>query len=306
MISVIGGLTIDHNVYGCDEFRKIGGPPYYISRVLSQLAIETNIFSAVGADFAEEHLIQLCSQGFTKCYIKRVKGNNILFKNIYSDEYTRTQYAYHTDYTIDLSEGDMEVILSGLYAVISPVFHEVDIDLIKTLRKHSDRIKIAVDPQGFVRDLGVGNKVLLRKVPIECFRGVDVLKLSVEELSALVDKDPALLSELLSEIRGFISVTMGRRGSAVISEGTLYFIPSYPVKKVIDPTGAGDVYLAGLVYGDILGLSAIESSVLASAVASAFLEGLPIADALIKARYCELSGKVVAHGDRYELIFHCI
>ncbi|MBR4779596.1 MAG: adenosine kinase, partial [Bacteroidaceae bacterium] len=44
-------------------------------------------------------------------------------------------------------------------------------------------------------------------------------------------------------------VKMGKRGSAILCQGQRTFVESMEVSRVVDTTGAGDFYAAGVVYG---------------------------------------------------------
>jgi adenosine kinase len=49
-------------------------------------------------------------------------------------------------------------------------------------------------------------------------------------------------------------VTRGAAGSTIYSHGNEIQIPSAPVRQVVDPTGCGDAYRAGLIHGLLRGL----------------------------------------------------
>ncbi|WP_223787153.1 carbohydrate kinase family protein [Marinicella meishanensis] len=49
-------------------------------------------------------------------------------------------------------------------------------------------------------------------------------------------------------------VTRGEKGSEIYADGTMYHIPVVDAEKVVDPTGCGDAYRAGLLYGLTQGL----------------------------------------------------
>src|SRR5271170_5165777 len=59
--------------------------------------------------------------------------------------------------------------------------------------------------------------------------------------------------ELTERVAALI-VTHGASGSSIYSGGTHLAIPSAPVSKVVDPTGCGDAYRAGLIHGLLHGL----------------------------------------------------
>ena len=44
-------------------------------------------------------------------------------------------------------------------------------------------------------------------------------------------------------------VTLGARGSRIFANGTEHAIPVAQADRVVDPTGCGDAYRAGLLYG---------------------------------------------------------
>jgi adenosine kinase len=43
--------------------------------------------------------------------------------------------------------------------------------------------------------------------------------------------------------------TLGANGSIIFADGARHEIPSVPADAVVDPTGCGDAYRAGLLYG---------------------------------------------------------
>ncbi len=59
--------------------------------------------------------------------------------------------------------------------------------------------------------------------------------------------------ELTERVAGLI-ITHGAGGSSIYADGTQLSIPSAPVSQVVDPTGCGDAYRAGLIHGLLRGL----------------------------------------------------
>jgi adenosine kinase len=59
--------------------------------------------------------------------------------------------------------------------------------------------------------------------------------------------------ELTERVQALI-VTRGAGGSSIYTGGAQLSIPSAPVSKVVDPTGCGDAYRAGLIHGLLRGL----------------------------------------------------
>ena len=61
------------------------------------------------------------------------------------------------------------------------------------------------------------------------------------------------VSELLERVEALI-VTRGAAGSAIYTRDAEIAIPAAPARDVVDPTGCGDAYRAGLIHGLLHGL----------------------------------------------------
>lgn len=59
--------------------------------------------------------------------------------------------------------------------------------------------------------------------------------------------------EIAGHLQALI-ITRGDKGSEIYADGTMYHIPVVEAEKVVDPTGCGDAYRAGLLYGLTNGL----------------------------------------------------
>ena len=93
------------------------------------------------------------------------------------------------------------------------------------------------------------------------------LHLLTKELN--VDKS---IKEVLSMGPEKVIVKFGSKGAKCFSENENIAVGVYPVKKVIDPTGAGDVFGGGFISGLVDGLSIKEAMLRGSALASFCIE----------------------------------
>lgn len=79
---------------------------------------------------------------------------------------------------------------------------------------------------------------------------VDLLFGNENELTALYETET--LDEAIAEARRhspLVACTVGARGSLVVTPDEVIMSPAVPVRRVIDTTGAGDLYAAGFLYG---------------------------------------------------------
>ncbi|HHL43714.1 MAG TPA: adenosine kinase [Hellea balneolensis] len=84
---------------------------------------------------------------------------------------------------------------------------------------------------------------------------VDILFANTDEILSLYETDD--LQEALNRVSKadtIACVTRSEKGSVIIVNGDIHKIEAMPVAKVIDTTGAGDQYAAGVLAGRALGL----------------------------------------------------
>ncbi len=68
------------------------------------------------------------------------------------------------------------------------------------------------------------------------------------EFEMIMDRTGLTLQDIASRLDALI-VTRGEKGSEIHAGGERYDIPAVPATAVVDPTGCGDAYRAGLLYG---------------------------------------------------------
>ncbi|MDQ8027260.1 MAG: adenosine kinase [Brevundimonas sp.] len=97
----------------------------------------------------------------------------------------------------------------------------------------------------------------------------DIVLANEAELAALFEtEDFDAAAAQLSSMVDVAAVTRGAEGSVVISGDQRVAVAAFPVDKVIDTTGAGDQYAAGLLLGLARGLSLEDAGKLGSLAAS--------------------------------------
>ena len=68
------------------------------------------------------------------------------------------------------------------------------------------------------------------------------------EFEMVMDRTGLSLEQIASRLDALI-VTRGEKGSEIYAGGERHDIPAVPASAIVDPTGCGDAYRAGLLYG---------------------------------------------------------
>ncbi len=97
---------------------------------------------------------------------------------------------------------------------------------------------------------------------------VDILFANEHEITALwetEDFDQAVA--ITREHCGLAAITRSARGSLIVAGPQVIEVPAWPVEKVVDVTGAGDLYAAGFLYGYTQGRDHADSGRIAALAA---------------------------------------
>jgi adenosine kinase len=100
----------------------------------------------------------------------------------------------------------------------------------------------------FIFDPGQGIPMFSGEELLQFMRLADYVAVNDYEARLLQEKAGTSVEELSRMVRAFV-VTHGAHGSQIYADGKIHQVPSVKPHAVIDPTGCGDAYRAGLLYG---------------------------------------------------------
>jgi adenosine kinase len=100
----------------------------------------------------------------------------------------------------------------------------------------------------FLFDPGQGLPMLNGPEILEFLEMADYLAVNDYEARLICDKTGMRFEQLAAKVRAAI-ITRGAEGSTIYADGLEILIPPVAAEAVVDPTGCGDAYRAGLLYG---------------------------------------------------------
>jgi sugar/nucleoside kinase (ribokinase family) len=96
---------------------------------------------------------------------------------------------------------------------------------------------------------------------------IDILFANEDEIMALYESDLDTAIAAVSKSAGIAAITLGAKGSMIVSGSERITVPVAHVSQVVDTTGAGDLYAAGVLHGLSQGLPLAECGRLGSIAA---------------------------------------
>jgi len=253
-------LNVSFHVNGIVE--KFGGTAGNIAYALSLLGEKPVILATIGRDYHK--------------YFEWLKKNALLCGNIkiIDEEFTASAYIItdQTDNQITgFNSGAMKYTSSFNFndinsgesiAIVAPGNLE---DMMNYSIEYKKRgIEYIFDP-------GQSLPMWDSKDIIQCIEGSRIMISNDYELELIINMT-GLDKDKLLQLTGNIITTLGEHGSCIYTQDTEINIPAIKPKQVVDPTGAGDSYRAGLIKGLIHGKNIEESAKMGSVCASFAIE----------------------------------
>ena len=100
----------------------------------------------------------------------------------------------------------------------------------------------------FIFDPGQGLPMFSGEELMDFISMADYVAVNDYEARLLQDKTGQSMEDIAKLVQALI-VTKGAQGSCIYADAQVLHIPSVKAEKVVDPTGCGDAYRAGLLFG---------------------------------------------------------
>ncbi|MFC1648500.1 PfkB family carbohydrate kinase [Nanoarchaeota archaeon] len=244
-VALIGPLCKDVNVVNGKEHSQMGSPLYYTGKALHALGADVTLFVSYGVE----------DDAWAKRNLKGIKiihipaEGTINSRNEYVTNETRNQFVNYFTNRVELHHltdmGDYDYIIYGpLYA------ENLSLEIFQELSK-TKAIK-ALDNFGLFRYPAKPSPVWKNPEKlVQASKYLDYLFLDEKEVLFGTQKKtiPEAAKVFLDQGVKVVAVTYGSQGSEIFTENKTMKIPAFPPTKLVDPTGAGDTYMAGFIKG---------------------------------------------------------
>ena len=289
---IVGTVAFDSIETPNDSVEKIlGGAATHISVSASLFNINSAIISIVGGDFPTE-------------YFEIFKNRNIDISALKVEKNGKTFY-WIGKYANNMNQRDTLKTEVNVLANFNPVVPENyrspnvvvlgNLDPIIQLKVMEQIINpptiTILDTMNFWMDNTMANlKKIISQVDLICINDDEVKQLT--GLNSLIEGG----KKILNMGPNFVIVKKGEYGSILIDKSNSFECPVFPVKKVKDPTGAGDSFAGGLAgYLTKVNSSSFDeiknAIIYATAAASYSVEGFGI-NGIDKINYNDLLNRV--------------
>ena len=223
--------------------REFGGCAGNIAYTLSMLGGEPLVMATVGDDYSQ-YGDRLTKLGIPQQHIRQVPGTYTAQAFITTDLDDNQITAFHPGAMNHSHENHVRDAAGAKLGIIAP-------DGRDGMLQHAREFHETGIP--FVFDPGQGLPMFSGAELLEFVRMAGYVAVNDYEGRMLEERTGRKLAEIAKLVKALV-VTLGAQGSQIHAGGRSIEIPCAKPEAVVDPTGCGDAFRAGLLYGIANGL----------------------------------------------------
>jgi sugar/nucleoside kinase (ribokinase family) len=238
---VVGTTALDSIKTPKSENPRLLGGSASHAAVAASFFAPTKLVGVIGDDFPSKYIQLYRKHGICLNGLEKIKGGQTFH---WSGEYEVNMNNRRTLNTVlgvidgwsPKLPGDYETTPYVLLANISPAVQLTVLD-------QMSRPKFVIaDTMDLWMNIALADLQRLLK-------RVDCLVLNDSEARQLVEEDnvPTALAKIHRLGPRYVIIKKGEHGSLLSGPKGMFVAPAYPLKKVVDPTGAGDSFVGGLL-----------------------------------------------------------
>jgi len=276
-IAVVGHFSIDtiNLPSRTAPFIILGGAATYTSFAAKRLDAAVSVISKVGGNFPQAYLWWIKEEGVDISAVTRLANEpSTCFELTYNKDLSERTLKLKS-IGPSLNPNDVPKDFHSKAVHLAPIADEIPYELVERLKSCTDILSL--DPQGLLRNFDkAGNVTENTSIDNRIFSLINIYKSSQNEIYALTGE-----SELRPAIKTIhdvgvetVIVTLGAKGSILSVEGAQYNIEACPSQVIVDPTGAGDVFIGSFLAEYLQQKESLWCASVGSAAASCVIEGL--------------------------------
>ena len=218
--------------------REFGGTAGNIAYNLALLEGKPLMMATVGEDFSTYTNWLIVNRLNTK-HVKTIANNFTAQAFITTDIDDNQITAFHPGAMVESHQNSVKDAKDISLAIIAP-------DGRDGMFQHAKECFDAGIP--FLFDPGQGLPMFNGEELLHFIEMATYLAVNDYESQVIQDKTGLNLEQLASKVKALV-VTLGGQGSHIYADGQRFEVPCVIADKIVDPTGCGDAYRAGLLYG---------------------------------------------------------
>ncbi len=239
-ILAVGSLAFDSISTPAGKAEKVlGGSLNYFS-IAASFYNPLQLVGVVGEDFPDQHLEFLASRGIDIGGVSKVKGKTFHWTGEYGKDLNEaitlsTQLNVFEHFNPQLPES----YKNAEYVFLGNIAPELQLSVLDQVKKPK---LIAMDSMNFW--ITGRREALLKVLP-----RIDLLTINEGEAKLLAGETNVVLAaeKILTMGPKALVVKRGEYGAFLFFGGEIFSAPAVPIRRVVDPTGAGDTFAGGLV-----------------------------------------------------------
>ncbi|GGX27797.1 sugar kinase [Pigmentiphaga litoralis] len=197
--------------------------------------------ATVGQD-AGDYLARMQEQGTDTSFVKVIPDTFTAQCFITTDLSDNQITAFHPGAMGDSASNDLSAA-QGVWGIVAP-------DAKDGMFAHARRLHARGIP--FIFDLGQAMPLFSGADIEDMLTMAQVITLNDYEATVVEQRTGRSMADIAKTLQAAI-ITRGEKGSTLLADGVETHIPAVKATAVVDPTGCGDAYRAGLLYGLTLG-----------------------------------------------------
>ncbi len=221
-----------------DLRREFGGCAGNIAYNLKLLGGEPLIMATVGDDHPQ-YTARLDKLGLSRAHVREVAGSYTAQAFITTDLDDNQITAFHPGAMNHSHLNHVADAKTATLGIVAP-------DGRDGMLQHAREFHEAGIP--FIFDPGQGLPMFNGEDLMHFVNLADYVTVNDYEAELLQERTGKTLESLAKQVKALI-VTLGAKGSVIHSGGKAFEIPSVKPAAILDPTGCGDAFRAGLLYG---------------------------------------------------------